>query len=140
MDQKACKKAALSSVDENAALYTAIADQIWDHPELSLKEFASAALYCKTLRELGFTVTENLCGIPTAFCGAYGSGRPVIGILGEYDALSGLSQQAGVDHPQPVENGGCGHGCGHNLLGAGSLAAAAAVKEYLEKTGASACE
>ena len=136
MKENALKQAALASVEANAALYENLADQIWEHPELSLKEFASAALYCKTLRELGFTVEENLCGIKTAFSGSFGSGRPVIGILGEFDALSGLSQRAGVTQPDPVIPGGAGHGCGHNLLGVGSLAAAVAVKNYLEQSGA----
>jgi len=136
MDTNEMKQAALAGIDARAALYEGIADQIWENPELSLKEFKSAALYCDTLRKLGFTVTEGLCGIKTAFCGSYGSGKPVIGILGEFDALSGLSQQAGSTIPDPVIPGGSGHGCGHNLLGAGSLAAAAAVKEYLEKSGA----
>ena len=129
------KQSALSYIGENAAFFTAIADQIWENPELSLKEFKSAKLYCEKLRELGFEVTEGLCGIQTAFCGSYGSGRPVIGILGEFDALSGLSQQAEHTSPDPVTPGGNGHGCGHNLLGAGSLAAAAAVKKYLEESG-----
>ncbi len=128
-------KEALASVDEQADLFEKIADQIWEYAELSLKEFKSAALYCETLKELGFDVTEKLCGIPTAFCGSYGSGRPVIGILGEFDALSGLSQEAGNPSFSPLVPGGSGHGCGHNLLGAGSLAAAAAVKKYLEETG-----
>ena len=129
------KKNALSLIEERAALFEGIADQIWDHPELSLKEFRAKELYCEKLRELGFTVTEALSGIETAFCGAYGSGRPVIGILGEFDALSGLSQEAGAVYRAPVTEGGSGHGCGHNLLGAGSLAAAYAVKSWLEKTG-----
>ena len=122
-------------IDDNAGTFEALADEIWENPELSLKEFQSAAAYCRLLRNLGFEVTENLCGIPTAFCGSWGSGRPVIGILGEFDALSGLSQKAFSTQPDPVTPGGNGHGCGHNLLGAGSLAAAAAVKHYLETTG-----
>ena len=131
------KKAALALIDETAELYEDLSDRIWDNPELSLKEYEATALYCGTLRELGFSVTEKLCGIDTAFCGSYGSGKPVIGILGEYDALSGLSQASGRTQPAPLVPGGSGHGCGHNLLGAGSLAAAAAVKRYLEKTGKS---
>ena len=136
MKNEQLKKAAVASVEEGAALYHSLADQIWEKPELSLKEFSAASLYCQTLRELGFTVEENLCGIKTAFSGSFGSGRPVIGILGEFDALSGLSQKAGVCAPDPVEAGGSGHGCGHNLLGVGSLAAAVAVKQYLETSGA----
>ena len=129
------KQIAIEYVDARSDFFCALADTIWENPELSLKEFGSAASYCAALRELGFAVTEKLCGIDTAFCGSYGSGRPVIGILGEFDALSGLSQKAGSAQPEPLIPGGCGHGCGHNLLGAGSLAAAAAVKAYLEKTG-----
>ena len=136
MKNEQLKQSALSSVEEHAALYCDLADRIWENPELSLKEFAAAELYCKTLRELGFTVEEGICGIKTAFSGSFGSGRPIIGILGEFDALSGLSQQAGEASPDPVIPGGSGHGCGHNLLGVGSLAAAVAVKKYLEESGA----
>ena len=135
MMDKVWKAAALASVDAHAALCIEVADRIWENPELSLKEYSAASLYCEKLRELGFTVTEKLCGIDTAFCGSFGSGRPVIGILGEFDALSGLSQKAGAVSPDPVTPGGAGHGCGHNLLGAGSLAAAVAVKEFLERSG-----
>ena len=131
------KQAALAAIEEQSAVFTALSDAIWDAPELSLKEVRAAALYGKTLRELGFAVTEKLGGIDTAFCGSFGSGRPVIGILGEFDALSGLSQRAGAAERCPVTPGGSGHGCGHNLLGAGSLAAAVGVKRYLERSGAS---
>ena len=129
------KLRALSVIEEHAELFRGMADEIWENPELSLKEYRAAELYCGKLRELGFTVTENLCNIPTALCGSFGSGRPVIGILGEFDALSGLSQKAGAAEPVPVTPGGNGHGCGHNLLGVGSLAAACAVKAWLEKSG-----
>ena len=129
------KLKALSVIEEHADLFRGMADEIWENPELSLKEYRAAELYCGKLRELGFTVTENLCNIPTAFCGSFGSGRPVIGILGEFDALSGLSQKAGAAEPAPVTPGGNGHGCGHNLLGVGSFAAACAVKAWLEKSG-----
>lgn len=132
---RADKLEALSVIDRQADFFRELADEIWDHPELSLKEFRAADLYCRKLRELGFEVTEKLCGIETAFCGRFGSGKPVIGILGEFDALSGLSQEAGSTEAKPLIPGGNGHGCGHNLLGVGSLAAACAVKEWLEKTG-----
>ena len=132
---RADKLEALSVIDRQADFFRELADEIWDHPELSLKEYRAAALYCRKLRELGFEVTEKLCGIETAFCGRFGSGKPVIGILGEFDALSGLSQEAGSTEAKPLVPGGNGHGCGHNLLGVGSLAAACAVKEWLEKTG-----
>lgn len=91
----------------------------------------------RILREHGFNVREKLCGIDTAFCGSFGSGRPYIGILGEFDALSGLSQKAGSCEKDPVVQDGDGHGCGHNLLGVGSLAAAFAVKKYLQDSGSS---
>ncbi len=133
MDQN--KQAALNAIEEKASLITHVADTIWENPELSLQEEKSARLYCKTLREEGFAVEEGICGIATAFSASYGSGRPLIGILAEYDALSGLSQKGGSLQRQEVVAGGCGHGCGHNLLGAGSLAAALGVKAYLEKTG-----
>ena len=76
------KQRAAAYIDAHAAYYRDIADRIWDDPELSLKEHGAAALYCGKLRELGFTVTERLGGVETAFCGSFGSGRPVIGILG----------------------------------------------------------
>ena len=132
---RADKLEVLSAIDRRADFFRELADEIWDHPELSLKEYRAADLYCRKLRELGFEVTEKLCGIETAFCGRFGSGGPVIGILGEFDALSGLSQEAGSTEAKPLIPGGNGHGCGHNLLGVGSLAAACAVKEWLEKTG-----
>lgn len=131
------KKAALSVIDEKQDLFTGVSDQIWAYAELSLLEYKSMELYCKVLAENGFTVEKGLCKIPTAFSGTFGSGSPVIGILGEFDALSGLSQKCGVAQREELVPGGCGHGCGHNMLGAGSLAAAFAVKEYLEKTGKS---
>ena len=129
------KKEAQTFIDAHASWFTDISDQVWGFAELSLKEFKSTELYCQKLRELGFAVTENLGGIRTSFCGAWGSGHPVIGILGEFDALDGLSQKPGLAQPDPLVPGASGHGCGHNLLGAGSLAAAVAVKKYLEDTG-----
>ena len=131
------QKKAVSYIDENAGIFTGVSDAVWSRPELSLKEFESAALYCSVLREHGFEVTEGLCGIKTAFCGKFGEGGPVIGILGEYDALSGLSQAADCAEKKPLVPGGPGHGCGHNMLGAGALGAAFAVKDYLESTGRS---
>lgn len=124
----------LNIIDEKEALINGASDYIWDHPETAFTEFKSAEYLCRLLREEGFTVTENVAGIATAFTGTFGSGKPVIGILGEYDALSGLGQVEGVAEYMP--NGQpCGHGCGHNLLGTGSLGAAIAVKNYLQETG-----
>ena len=128
------KQAAVSAIDEKAALVADVADQLRAYAELSLQEKKSAALYCETLEKEGFTVEKGICNIPTAFSASYGSGRPIIGILAEYDALSGLSQKAGSVERQELIPGGCGHGCGHNLLGAGAFAAALGVKAYLEAT------
>ena len=119
-------------IEEKAPLLTGLSDKIWEYAELSMLEFKSTAAYVQILTEEGFDVTENLCGIATAFSGSFGSGRPVIGILGEYDALSGLSQVPGLAEKKPLEDGGCGQGCGHNLLGAGSLGAAIAIKEAIK--------
>lgn len=122
------------TVDESSDIFTRLSDTIWANPELSLLEFKSMETYCKLLDSLGFTVEKGICGVPTAFSGSFGHGRPLIGILGEFDALSGLSQKDGVFVREELTDGGCGHGCGHNLLGAGALAAAYAVKRYLEDT------
>ena len=119
-------------IEDKAPVITGLSDRIWEYAELSMMEHRSAAEYVQLLKEEGFTVQENLCGIATAFSGSYGSGKPVIGFLGEFDALSGLSQMAGIAEPQPLSEGACGHGCGHNLLGAGSLGAAIAVKEAIQ--------
>ena len=129
------KLKAIAYIDELAPVLEAVSDAIWEKPELSMSEQFAAETYCRALAEQGFEVEEKICGIDTAFCGSFGSGKPVIGILAEYDSLSGLSQKAGLDCEDPIVPGGNGHGCGHNLLGAGSFAAAVAVKKYLEDTG-----
>lgn len=127
------KKEAIYGIIENkSSVLRGLSDKIWEYAELSMAEYKSASAYCELLRQEGFRVETNLCGIPTAFSGSFGSGKPVIGILGEFDALSGLSQAAGVAEKQPLEAGGCGHGCGHNLLGAASLGAAIAIKEEIK--------
>lgn len=131
------KQAAVAAVEEKRELVFHVADTIWDYAELSLQEEKSAVLYEEVLREQGFTVETGICNISTAFAASYGSGRPKIGILAEYDALSGLSQKAGSLEREELTPGGCGHGCGHNLLGAGALAAALGVKAYLEESGVS---
>lgn len=131
------KQAAIEAIEAKKDLVFHVADTIWDYAELSLQEEKSAALYEDILREQGFAVETGICSIPTAFAASYGSGRPKIGILAEYDALSGLSQKAGSLEREEVIPGGCGHGCGHNLLGAGALAAALGVKAYLETSGVS---
>ena len=119
-------------IDEKCDVLFDLSDRIWEFAELSMAEVQSAESYCDLMEREGFTVQRNLCGIPTAFSGSFGSGRPRIGILGEFDALSGLSQISGATEHQPLKEGGCGHGCGHNLLGAGSLGAAMAIKHAIE--------
>ena len=119
-------------IEDNAPSIIALSDQIWELSELSMEEYRSAEYYCQLLEQEGFQVQRQLCGIPTAFSGQFGSGSPRIGILGEFDALSGLSQQAGSTQRQCVSEGGNGQGCGHNLLGAGAFGAALAIKKALE--------
>lgn len=131
------KKAALAAIDEKKELVAEVADAIWDYAELSMQEVKSAALFVKVLKAEGFQVEEGICGIPTAFSASFGSGGPVIGLLAEYDALSGLSQAAGSTAYHELVKGGSGHGCGHNLLGAGAMAAAIGLKHYLTQTGKS---
>ena len=130
-DRNMDKSILYTCVDNYAPLLTALSDRIWGYAELSMEEVKSAQDYCRVLADAGFAVTEHLGGIPTAFSGSFGSGRPVIGILGEFDALSGLSQEPGITERKPREGSSCGHGCGHNLLGGGSLGAAIAIKEQI---------
>ncbi len=122
-------------VDAKKERFAALSDRVWDTPELAYAEHRSVAEHIAMLEAEGFRIIRNLAGIPTAVAGEAGSGGPVIAILGEYDALPGLSQEAGGTEPRPLEPNGNGHGCGHNLLGSASLLAATAVKDYLAKNG-----
>ena len=115
----------------------AMADRIWDRPELNFAETAAAQEHEAMLRAEGFRVDTGVAGMPTALMAEAGEGGPVIAILGEYDALPGLSQAAGTAERRPLVTGGAGHGCGHNLLGAGSLLAAIAAKNWLAASGLS---
>jgi aminobenzoyl-glutamate utilization protein B len=122
---------AIKWVKVNQDFLIDVSDQIWEFAELGLKEFKSSKLLIKTLNDAGFSVKSDVKDMPTAFYADYGNGKPVIGILGEYDALPGLSQK-----PEPFKailtEGEPGHGCGHNLLGVGSLGAVLAVKEAID--------
>ena len=122
-------------VSTKADTAVALAKEIWGYAELSYEETKSAAALIAALKQEGFTIEEGIADIPTAFTATYqcGGGKPVVGFLAEYDALSGLSQKAGCPVQEPVREGGAGHGCGHNLLGAGCYAAAVALKDYLVK-------
>ena len=129
------KTIALRAVEEKAHLVRTAAEKVWEYAELSLQEERSAEVLCRICESEGFTVERGVCNIPTAFTASFGSGKPKIGFLAEYDALSGLSQKAGRVEQEELIPGGCGHGCGHNLLGAGALGAALGVKAWLEATG-----
>ena len=124
-----------SLVAEKSAAAKELAAEIWNFAELSYEETRSAGVLIEALKKEGFTVEEGIADIPTAFKASYavGSGKPVVGFLAEYDALAGLSQKAASAVQEPIVPGGPGHGCGHNLLGAGCFAAAAALKDYLIK-------
>ncbi|MBQ9988975.1 MAG: amidohydrolase [Clostridia bacterium] len=129
------KQQAVAYIDQNAKTFTDVSDEIWEYAELSLQETRSAALYQKVLIEQGFETELCVYGLDTAVIGRYGAGRPVIGILAEYDALSGISQESGKAERAFRADQENGHGCGHHMLGAGAFAAACAVKEYLKETG-----
>ncbi|MNW26012.1 p-aminobenzoyl-glutamate hydrolase subunit B [compost metagenome] len=126
------EKQIVELVESKRDLFIEVSDRIWEFAEVRYEEVQSAALYSKVLKQEGFEVTEKAGGLPTAVVGSYGSGGPVIAFLGEFDALSGLSQFAGKTEHNPIVAGTSGHGCGHNLLGAGAFAAAVAYKDYLQ--------
>ncbi len=122
-------------VDAKREAFEALADRVFDMPEVAYTERRSVAEHAAVLREQGFRITEAPAGIPTAVIGEAGEGGPVIAILGEFDALPGLSQAPGVAEHTPLEPNGAGHGCGHNLLGSAALLAATAVKDWLAEAG-----
>ncbi|HUY99008.1 MAG TPA: hypothetical protein VMU89_01565, partial [Thermomicrobiaceae bacterium] len=120
-------------LEERQNRFTAISDEIWSKPQVALAETEACALQSSELAADGFEITPNVGGMPTAFMAEWGQGRPFIGLLGEYDALPGLSQKAqSIQEPMVPE--GPGHGCGHNLLGTGAMAAAMALKAWLQAT------
>lgn len=112
-----------------------ISDAIWSYAELGMQEFKSSALLADTLEKAGFTVERGMAGMPTCFVATYGSGKPVIGLLGEFDALPMLSQKGRVPKQDPVLAGAPGHGCGHNTMCTAAAAAAIAVKKAMDKYG-----
>ena len=124
----------LQWIEEKQELFTEVSDKIWRFAETGYQEYQSAQLLADTLESDGFIVERSIAEIPTAFVASYGSGKPVIALLGEFDALPGLSQKVSYNQ-QPIETNGNGHGCGHNLLGVGSLAATMAVKEAMNAEG-----
>jgi aminobenzoyl-glutamate utilization protein B len=122
----------LKLVEQNAAGYIQTSRAIWEQPELGFHEAKSSAALQAALQQAGFAVTAGVANEPTAFVATYGEGKPVIGILGEFDALPGLSQDT-VAERKPIVAGAPGHACGHNLLGSGAALAAVALREYMER-------
>jgi aminobenzoyl-glutamate utilization protein B len=125
------KAAVVGSVNKYESELTKLSDEVWAYAETALKEHKSSEALAAYAEKQGFTVKRNVANIPTAFIAEYGSGKPVIGILGEYDALPGISQKA-QSMKEALNAGAGGHGCGHNLFGVGSLGAAIAVKELIQ--------
>ena len=121
-------------ISPHAQTVTTVADQLWEWAELGYLETQSSGLLQTTLVEAGFEIDSGVGGIPTAFTATFGNGEPVIGIMGEFDALPGISQAA-VPYAETLEGKPSGHACGHNLFGAGSLGAALAVRDWLQDTG-----
>jgi aminobenzoyl-glutamate utilization protein B len=126
------KQFVIDSVDAQTAGLTDLSDRIWRYAEIAFKETQSADALVAHAQAHGFTVTRGTGDIPTAFVAEYGSGSPVIGIMGEFDALPGLSQNT-VPSRSPLETGAPGHGCGHNVFGTASLGAAIAIKQLIER-------
>jgi aminobenzoyl-glutamate utilization protein B len=126
----ASKKAVLSSIEQHQTKLIQISDSIWALAETAFEEDDSSRILADYAEANGFTVERGVAGMPTAFIATYGSGKPVISVLGEYDALPGISQKA-QPTKSPLNEGAAGHGCGHNLFGTASLGAAIAVKELI---------
>jgi aminobenzoyl-glutamate utilization protein B len=125
------KETALSWIDENEKKIIGLSDKAWEYAEVGLLEYETAKLFADAIEKKGFSVERGVAGMPTAFVATWGSGSPTIGIMGELDALAGVSQKA-VPYKDPVVEGGPGHGCGHNVHGASGLAGAIAIKTSME--------
>lgn len=122
-----------SLIEEKSKEITTLSDQIWETPETRFQEYQSAKILSDFLEENGFSVERGVGGIATAFTATFGQDKPVIGVLGEFDALSGLSQKEASDVREAIEENGNGHGCGHNLLGTAGIAAVIALKQLIEE-------
>ncbi len=122
----------LNNLNSKEEMLTKLAKDIWQHPQLALKETYAAKLLADELENAGFSVRRGIADMPTAFIASWGAGKPVIGILAEYDALPGLSQKVSAVK-DPVDARAPGHGCGHNLYGVGCLGAALAVKQEMDR-------
>ncbi|MDH5380219.1 MAG: amidohydrolase [Cyclobacteriaceae bacterium] len=126
------KQVIISSVENHQDELIKLSDEIWAYAETALQESNSSKALANYAEKQGFKVERGVAEMPTAFIASYGSGKPIIGILGEFDALPGLSQKAQVEK-EALEHGKPGHGCGHNLFGVGSFGAALAIKELMEQ-------
>ena len=126
------KEIILNHINDQDEKLTYIAKEIWDHPQIALQEEFASALLAKELEEDGFSVEWGVGQMPTAFIATWGEGSPIIGFLGEYDALPGLSQKVSTDKA-PIEIGGPGHGCGHNLFGTACMGSVMALKRAMEQ-------
>lgn len=124
------KQAIISSIESKYGELTTLSDKIWSYEEIAFQEEKSSEALAAYAESQGFKVTRGVADIPTAFVAEYGSGAPIIGIMGEFDALPGLSQNK-VPNKSPLNEGAAGHGCGHNLFGTASLGAATAIKELI---------
>ena len=131
------KHAISAFIDDNSALLTDVTDKIWEYAETAFEEFKSVELLIGILEKHGFAVEKHIGGIETAFTATFGKGGPVIGILAEYDALSGMSQKAATATREEIVHNGNGHGCGHNLFAGASLGAALALAKYVADNGVS---
>ncbi|NBO58912.1 MAG: M20/M25/M40 family metallo-hydrolase, partial [Chitinophagia bacterium] len=124
------KQTVLNSIAQQEKDLISISDKVWAAAEIAMKEYQSAKVLSDYAEQKGFKVTRNVAEIPTAFIAEYGSGKPIIGILGEFDALPGLSQKA-IPYKEALKADAAGHGCGHNMFGTASLGAAVAIKDLI---------
>ncbi len=132
--QTGSKETMIEWLENNKETFTKMAQAIWDHPQTAYEETYASGIQKKELKNHGFTIKDQVGGLDTAFVAEFGQGRPIIGILGEYDALPGLSQTASPTKKEAEPNGP-GHGCGHNLLGTAGVEAVVALKEKMEEEG-----
>ena len=137
LDAQDDRAAMLQKMDARSQHFGDVSKQVWEYAEVGYKEVRSSTLLKQELQAAGFTIQDHVADIPTAFSATWtqpgGSGKPVISILGEYDALPGLSQQGAKGSREPIVAGAPGHGCGHNLLGTAALFGAISAKEYLQE-------
>jgi hypothetical protein len=126
-------KEILEKIDSKKGYYAEISNKIWEFAEPRFQEYRSSELLQHVLKQAGFSIKADLAGEKTAFIAEYGSGKPVIAFLGEFDALPGLSQKADVAERIPANTGSCGHGCGHQLIGTGTLASVIALKDFVKE-------